>query len=173
MSKVFIMDWFNAIPLWGRSIISAVVIILSTVIILKVGIWILRKVLKKWLNVPIIYPTIKSAWYVIVYIYAISMFLQYVLRISPTTLLATIGISGLTIGVALQGFLKDIAAGVILLATRSFSVGDDVIVKNTYKGIVHRITLVHTHLKTNEGKDIYIANSEMNIVEINSKGGQI
>jgi len=164
---MIIMDWFNAIPAWSRSIIFAIIIIISTFIILKVGIWILRKVLKKWLNMPVIYPTVKSAWYVIVYIYAISMFLQYVLKISPTTLLATIGISGLTIGIALQGFLKDIAAGVILLTTRTFSVGDNITVKNTYSGIVHRITLVHTHLKTDEGKDIFISNSEMTIISVN------
>jgi len=160
------MEWFYNIPQWGRALISAVIIIISTVIILKVGIWILRKVLKKWLNVPIVYPTVKSAWYVIVYIYAISMFLQYVLWVSPITLLTTIGISGVTIGIALQGFIKDIAAGIVLLATHSFKVGDNIMVKNTYSGQVHRITLTNTHLKTDAGKDIYIANSEMTIITI-------
>ena len=159
-------------PAWGQTCFFAVVIILCAAIVLKVGVFILRRILKKWLNLPVIYPTIKSAWYVIVYLYAISMFLQYVLHISPTTLLATIGISSLTIGIGLQGFVKDIASGIVLLATHSFSVGDRVIIKNTYKGVVHKITLVNTHLKADDGDDIFIANSEITAVEVKHDSGK-
>lgn len=144
----------------------AVVIVLCTVIAIKAGVFLLRKILKKWLNMPVIYPTIKSVWKVIVYIYAISLLLQYVVHVSPSTLLAAIGISGLTIGVGLQGFVKDIVSGIVLLASPSFSVGDKVLIKNTYRGVVHKITLLHTQLVTEDGNDVFISNSEVTAVEV-------
>jgi len=161
-----VMSFIEKMPQWGQMLFYAIVIVLCAVIALKAGVFILRKVLKKWLNFPIIYPTIKSAWIVLVYIYATSMFLQYVLHISPSTLLAAIGISGLTIGIGLQGFVKDVVAGVMLIANPSFKVGDNVVVKNIYSGVVHKITLVNTHLKTSNGEDIFLSNSEITAVEV-------
>jgi len=160
------IDFIQEMPPWGQLLLCAAVIMLGAFVAIKLGVWILRSCLKKWLNMPVIYPTAKSIWKVLVYIYAISLFLQYVVHVSPSTLLAAIGISGLTIGVGLQGFVRDVVSGIVLLVSPNFSVGDKVVIKNTYSGIVHKITLLHTQLKADNGQDIFISNSEVTAVEV-------
>ncbi|MEM7438883.1 MAG: mechanosensitive ion channel domain-containing protein [Pseudomonadota bacterium] len=78
--------------------------------------------------------------------------------IQTTSLIALIGAAGLAIGLALQGTLSNIAAGVMLIVFRPFKVGDFIDVSGGM-GTVKEITLFTTELTTVDNLQIIIPNS--------------
>jgi small conductance mechanosensitive channel len=78
--------------------------------------------------------------------------------ISTTGFAALIGAAGLAIGLALQGNLGNLAAGVLLLIFRPFKIGDAVIVAGQ-TGIVDGIDLFTTNLDTGDNRRIIIPNN--------------
>jgi small conductance mechanosensitive channel len=82
------------------------------------------------------------------------------LGVQTTSLLAVLGAAGLAIGLALQGTLANIAAGIMLLYLRPFRVGD-YIETPTVAGTVNEIGLFVTHLETPDGLFFFAPNSEL------------
>lgn len=79
----------------------------------------------------------------------------------PVTAFATIlGASGLAIGLASQGALSNLAAGLMLLATRPFKVGDMIVVDGV-SGIVEEIELFTTKLNTPDNRRIFMPNNSI------------
>ncbi|MBM3608247.1 MAG: mechanosensitive ion channel [Alphaproteobacteria bacterium] len=78
--------------------------------------------------------------------------------VQTASLLALLGTIGLAIGLALQGTLSNVAAGLMLLFLRPFEVNNRVIVGEGLEGIVLGVDLFHTNLRTTEGVDIVIPN---------------
>jgi len=78
--------------------------------------------------------------------------------VQTTTLVAVLGAAGLTIGLALQGTLSNVAAGVMLIIFRPFKVGD-VIDAGGALGKVLDIGLFITQLNTPDNVRIYLPNS--------------
>lgn len=70
--------------------------------------------------------------------------------VQTTSILAALGAVGLAIGLALQGTLQNIAAGVMLLILRPFRVGE-YITAGSIIGTVQEIGLFTTELKTYDG----------------------
>ncbi len=71
-----------------------------------------------------------------------------------------LGIAGIVIGFALQDIVKQIAAGILLLALRPFRVGDVVRVTG-FEGTVQEIQFRATVLKTVEGDEVLIPNADV------------
>jgi small conductance mechanosensitive channel len=71
---------------------------------------------------------------------------------------AVLGAVGLAIGLALQGSLSNLAAGVMLLLFRPFRVGDAITVAGQ-SGVVDEIELFSTRLDTADNRRIIIPNS--------------
>lgn len=80
--------------------------------------------------------------------------------IETTSILAVFGAAGLAIGLALQGTLSNIAAGIMLLVLRPFSAGDFVDAGGT-SGTVEEIGLFTTQFKTPAGLSISAPNSSL------------
>ncbi|MBC6441857.1 MAG: mechanosensitive ion channel [Rhodobacteraceae bacterium] len=80
--------------------------------------------------------------------------------IQTTSLIALIGAAGLAIGLALQGTLSNIAAGVMLIIFRPFKVGDFVEVSGG-TGTVKEITLLTTGLATADNLKVIIPNRDV------------
>ncbi len=80
--------------------------------------------------------------------------------IQTASLIAILGAAGLAIGLALQGTLSNIAAGVMLLIFRPFKVGDYVDVAGI-AGTVKSITLFVTELATPDNVQILAPNSQV------------
>lgn len=70
--------------------------------------------------------------------------------VQTASIIAALGAAGLAIGLALQGTLQNIAAGIMLLVLRPFRVGD-YIDTGGISGIVQEIGLFATEMKTPEG----------------------
>lgn len=77
--------------------------------------------------------------------------------ISTTGFAAMIGAAGLAIGLALQGNLGNLAAGVLLLVFRPFKIGDSVIVAGQ-AGIIDGIDLFTTNVDTADNRRVIVPN---------------
>jgi small conductance mechanosensitive channel len=82
------------------------------------------------------------------------------LGVQTASLLAILGAAGLAIGLALQGTLTNIAAGIMLLWLRPFRVGDYIEV-NGIAGTVRQISLFVCHLETFDGIFIFAPNASI------------
>ncbi|MEX2453763.1 MAG: mechanosensitive ion channel domain-containing protein [Rhodospirillaceae bacterium] len=80
--------------------------------------------------------------------------------VQTTSFLAVLGAAGLAIGLALQGTLSNVAAGVMLLIFRPFKIGDFV-ESGSISGTVDNMSLFTTELKTADGIYIVAPNSEL------------
>ena len=80
--------------------------------------------------------------------------------IQTTSLVAVIGAAGLAIGLALQGTLSNVAAGVMLIFFRPLKVGDYVTI-NDESGTVKAINLNFTELASIGNVQIIIPNSQV------------
>src|SRR5439155_24193687 len=83
-----------------------------------------------------------------------------VLNINMIGISATFGITGAAIGFAVHSIIANFVAGIVLLSIRPFKLGDLVTIE-TYEGIVERIEIRVTVLKTAEGKEVSIPNSKV------------
>lgn len=80
--------------------------------------------------------------------------------VQTASLVAVLGAAGLTIGLALQGTLSDVAAGVILLVVRPFRV-DDIVILAGLEGVVKAVTLFTTEVATGDNRKVVIPNSKV------------
>ena len=80
--------------------------------------------------------------------------------VQTASIIAAIGAIGLAIGLALQGTLQNIAAGIMLLALRPFRIGESVEV-GSISGSVEEIGLFATKLRTADGIYILAPNSTL------------
>ncbi len=82
------------------------------------------------------------------------------LGIQTTSILAALGAAGLAIGLAMQGTLSNIAAGMMLLWLRPFRVGD-YIDTGSVAGTVKDVGLFASELHTWDGIFLFVPNSEL------------
>jgi small conductance mechanosensitive channel len=80
--------------------------------------------------------------------------------IQATSLIAVLGAASLAIGLALQGTLSNMAAGVMMLLFRPFRVGDQIEVGGK-NGYVKELNLFFTELATAENVQVLIPNAQV------------
>jgi small conductance mechanosensitive channel len=94
--------------------------------------------------------------YVVIAVTLLAVLSQF--GVETTSLIAVLGAAGLAVGLALQGTLSSVAAGVMLLIFRPFKVGDFVEVGGK-SGTVNALTLFVTELNTPDNVHIIIPNA--------------
>jgi small conductance mechanosensitive channel len=80
--------------------------------------------------------------------------------VQTTSLIAILGAAGLAIGLALQGTLSNVAAGLMILFLRPYKVGD-YIEAGGESGTVKLISLFVTELATGDNIQIFIPNAKL------------
>jgi small conductance mechanosensitive channel len=80
--------------------------------------------------------------------------------INTTSFAAVLGAAGLAVGLALQGSLGHMAAGVMLLVFRPFKVGDAISVAGQ-TGVINEIDLFTTTMDSADGRRIIIPNGQV------------
>lgn len=100
----------------------------------------------------------KTAKVVVMVVVIIAVLQQF--GVQTASLLAVVGAAGLAIGLAWQGTLSDIAAGIMILIMRPFKIGDAVEVAGT-SGVVDEIGLVLTKMHTFDNVAMYMPNSDI------------
>lgn len=141
--------------------------IVAAVVILIVGWWIAGAV-KRWIRgrlarAPHFDLTLAAflasfASYAIMIFTVIAVLHQF--GVQTASLVAMLGAAGLAVGLALQGTLSNVAAGVMLLIFRPFRVGDFVDVQGA-SGTVKDISLFVTELTTADNIQITVPNGQI------------
>ncbi|MEX0646392.1 MAG: mechanosensitive ion channel domain-containing protein [Balneolaceae bacterium] len=144
----------------GLSIIGAVLILIAGWIVAN---WAAKKVQLKTVKaeriddtfVPILAQTTRAFILIVTILAVLGQF-----GVETTSIIAVLGAAGLAIGLALQGTLSNVAAGVMLLVLRPFKVGDAVDVGGTL-GVVDSIGLFVTELHTFDNIGVSMPNSRV------------
>src|SRR5690606_1782779 len=100
----------------------------------------------------------KTARYAVLVLVGVTVLAQF--GVQTASIIAALGAVGLAIGLALQGTLQNIAAGIMLLALRPFRVGE-YIDAGGIAGTVQEIGLFATELTTFDGVYVLTPNSEL------------
>jgi small-conductance mechanosensitive channel len=82
------------------------------------------------------------------------------LGINVTTFVASLGIGGIAIGLAMQNILGDMFASLAIAVDKPFEVGDAINVSN-FSGTVERVGLKTTRIRADSGEQVVISNGEM------------
>lgn len=77
-----------------------------------------------------------------------------------TTLLGTAGVAGLAVGLALQDPIVNLFSGVMMTARTFFKIGD-LVETNGFTGIIEKISLRSTVLKTFQGQEVVLPNKDV------------
>jgi len=144
------------ISTYGMRLLAAIAILIAGWVI---GSWVGKRIR----NLKKLDDTIKSflagfARYAILAIAFVAVLGQ--LGVQTASLLAVLGAAGLAIGLALQGTLSNVAAGVMLLLLRPFNVGDYIETPNI-KGTIKSLSLFGTELNTVDNLHVFTPNSQI------------
>ncbi|MDP6917978.1 MAG: mechanosensitive ion channel [Arenicellales bacterium] len=141
--------------------------LIAALVILVFGWWLAGRVQKLILRaldrMPRMDVTLKPflsslARYAIIAITLVAVLAR--LGVQTTSIIAVLGAAGLAIGLALQGTLQNIAAGIMLLLLRPFKVGDYIDAGGT-SGTVDEIGLFTTDMTTFDGVYQSVPNSSL------------
>ena len=159
-----VTSFTNGITEWA---VAALPNLIAALLILGIGWWLsgaaARAIGRVVERQPYVDPTLHGVlkrlvrWglLVVVFVAALSQ-----LGVATTSMLAALGAIGLAIGLALQGTLANIAAGVMILWLRPFRVGDYIDAADV-SGTVNEVGLFVTNMTTFEGVAMFVPNSKL------------
>jgi small conductance mechanosensitive channel len=81
-----------------------------------------------------------------------------VLGVSPQSIATAFGLGGVALGFALRDIVSNLVAGVLLIASQEFAVGDQIVVGET-EGTVEQVELRATHIRTYDGRMVIVPNA--------------
>ena len=135
---------------YGLDLLGAILILIAGWIVAG---WARRSLLHALDRVPSIDATLKPFFastlrYLILVLVLIAVLAQF--GIQTASIIAMLGAAGLAVGLALQGTLQNIAAGIMLLFLRPFRIGDYIDAEGI-AGTIDEIGLFTTRLHTYDG----------------------
>lgn len=139
---------------WGMNLISAALIMIAGWVI---GGWVSKRIH----SFRRLDETLSSflggfAKYIVLAVAFVTVLGQF--GVQTASLIAVLGAAGLAIGLALQGTLSNVAAGVMLLILRPFKLNDYIVV-DSIGGTVKSLGLFATELATPDNVYIFVPNS--------------
>ncbi|MDA0781899.1 MAG: mechanosensitive ion channel [Rickettsiales bacterium] len=158
------------ITLYGVKFLLAIVILVVGLMVIKyvtkATVAVMKKVKMDDVLVSFFSKIVKALLMAFVIIASVGQ-----LGVDTTSLAAMIAAAGLAIGLALQGSLSNFAAGVMIIATRPFKIGDYVEVSGV-GGAITDLSIYNTILVTPDNKVITIPNSKItseNIINFSAR----
>lgn len=104
-----------------------------------------------------LHSVLKSMLRILLYFISI-VFAASIMGIPITSFVALFSVVGLAVSLAVQGVLSNLAGGVIILASKPFTLGD-YIETDAVSGTVNEINFLHTRMISPDGKIIFVPNS--------------
>lgn len=155
------MDSYGPLAVsWGTNLLIALLILI-------VGYWIAGSVSKFVRGLGAKYENLDSTLFnflgsVARYVILAFVFIAVLNRfgVQTTSIIALLGAAGLAVGLALQGAMSNLAAGVMLMIFRPYKAGDFIDAAGNF-GNVQEISLFTTILRTFDHQQIIIPNSEI------------
>jgi small conductance mechanosensitive channel len=172
----YIKGFFNGKNLVIEKAAEVIAIIILTIIIVKLGKFIIRKFFEKRKKIKYIANNrkldtmaslIASIYKYTIYTIAVVTIFSSVFRMTPV--LAAAGVGGVAIGFGAQSLIKDIISGFFIVFENQYSVGDLISV-DSMTGIVEEMELRITKLRNANGDLHMIPNGEIKKVTNHSRG---
>ena len=155
-----VQEAVNALTTYGLDIIGAVLILI-------IGVWLANRVQRitvrglekaKRVETTLIGFFGSITKYLVLIFTGLAVLNQF--GVQTTSLIAVLGAAGLAVGLALQGTLSNVAAGVMLLIFRPFKVGDYV-EAGGHAGTIRELNLFITELATPDNVQIIVPNGRV------------
>lgn len=142
--------------------------IILSVLVLLVSLYLARKISrfgKQQLNVRMEDPLLAQFFARVIRWMVMIIGLLFILRIvglggAAASLLAGAGITAFIIGFAFKDIGENFLAGILMAFKRPFRIGD-VVETNGITGVIKGLSLRDTHIKTFDGKDVYVPNGQI------------
>lgn len=87
------------------------------------------------------------------------------LGIEVTSLIAGLGIGGIAVAFALQGVLSDLFASFSIYADKPFRIGDYIVI-GADSGVVEKIGVKTTRIRTLQGEELVVSNAELTTARV-------
>ncbi|MCV2403468.1 mechanosensitive ion channel [Marinomonas sp. C2222] len=150
-------EWAPIVTDWAISlVIGLVIFVVGKMLAGKVSGWCKARMLKSNVDAAVA-GFASSILYALMFAGVVLMALGQV-GVETTSFIAILGAAGLAVGLALQGSLSNFASGVLIIILRPFKVGDFIDAAGQM-GVVDRIELFHTYMKTVDNRVVIIPNS--------------
>lgn len=151
--------WEGLLLVWGSRVVSAVLLLL-------LGLWIARmlangaqRALERGGMDQMLGGFLRNVAYALLVLVVLVMALG-TLGVQTASLLAVLGAAGLAVGLALQGSLSNIAAGIMLITLRPFRAGDYVAIAGQ-EGTVEQVKIFQTVLRSPNNHLVTLPNSQI------------
>ena len=149
----------DVITTFGMQIVAAIVILVLGRWIAKALTKLTRRAMEKAKVDTMLARFIGNLVYVALLTFVVLAAINQ-LGVQTTSFIAVIGAAGLAIGLALQGSLANLAAGVLIILFRPYKVGD-YIEGGGVAGTVEEVQIFTTVLKTPDNKTIIVPNGQI------------
>jgi len=152
-------DVYGAIANTGMKFITAIVVLIVGLIVIK---WITKaivRLMKKGNVSPSLIPFLKTLTNIALKAMLIISVMGMV-GIQMTSFIAVLGAAGLAVGLALQGTLQNFAGGVMILLFKPYEVGHFIEAQG-FMGTVKEIQIFTTVLSTPDNRKVIIPNSPL------------
>ena len=151
----------------GQLLVQYSFSVLGALVLLVAG-WLIASMLHRWVlagmtrirhfDVTLARFLANVLRYIVLLLVLVTVLGQF--GVQTASIIATLGAAGLAVGLALQGTLQNIAAGIMLLILRPFRVGEAIETKDV-SGTVQEIGLFATELRTGDGLYLLAPNSTL------------
>lgn len=121
--------------------------------------WLLRLLFRRLVSDLTVENLIKQASYYAVWALGLLVAVD-ALGFDPQTVVTGLGLTGLALGFALRDIISNFVSGLLILATRPFEIGDQIVVGET-EGSVERIMLRATQIRAYDGRVVLVPNAEV------------
>lgn len=173
-TATFSFDWDSvAAFLTGKALPVAIKVVIALLIyfvcmkVIKVCMNLTKKALEKAKVDAGVESFLLSALRIVLYIALLLVIIGF-FGFEVASLGALVASAGVTVGLALQGSLSNLAGGVLILVLKPFKIGDYIIATGV-EGTVTDIEIFYTKLSTGDNKKIVIPNgalSNSNIINV-------
>jgi len=144
---------------WGINIAMAIAIFMIGRMVAGIAVNIVRKLLEKAGTDAMLTNFVCSITKAVLMLFIVIAALNQ-LGVDTTSFIALIGAAGLAIGLSLQSTLQNFAAGVMLIMFKPFKLGDFIEAGGS-AGVVEKITIFNTIMKTGDNREIIVPNGDI------------
>ncbi len=153
--------WLDALILMLPNFAAAVVVVFIFWLLARLARKVLTSVMRRVSHYTQVNGLIASIGYLIILVTGVFIALGILnLDKTVTSLLAGVGIIGLALGFAFQDIAANFISGILLSLRRPFVEGD-IVGTQDFLGVIDRITLRSTELRTFQGQIVIIPNKDV------------
>lgn len=157
-----ILDFLTSWKFIGPSVYIIIGVICYSIIIKLINNLVKRKRKKTNRKEDTVINLIKNIIKYIIILVVILLILE-TYGVNTTSILASVGILGVVVGLAFQDTIKNMLSGILIIFDNRYSVGDTVRI-NDFTGVVKSLGLQTTKIEAYTGEVFTISNSNINTV---------